>query len=95
MPPRWLLLPVALLAMGGVLATYHTFFGRDAGVAMLTLLLTRSIAAGCPSTAVVQVECQHRPVKILVLRASGAIAHSLLTLGVSTTGYILRLAKAI
>lgn len=40
MPPRWLLLPVALLAMGGVLATYHTFFGRDAGVAMLTLLLT-------------------------------------------------------
>ena len=40
MPPRWLLLPIALLAMSGVLATYHTFFGRDAGVAMLTLLLT-------------------------------------------------------
>lgn len=40
MPPRWLLLPVAALAMVGVFATYKTFFGRDAGVAMLTLLLT-------------------------------------------------------
>ncbi|HJV75579.1 MAG TPA: DUF3488 and transglutaminase-like domain-containing protein [Noviherbaspirillum sp.] len=40
MPPRWLLLPIALLAMAGVYATYKTFFGREAGVTMLTLLLT-------------------------------------------------------
>lgn len=39
MPPRWLLLPIALLAMGGVFITFRTFFGRDAGVSMLTLLL--------------------------------------------------------
>nr|WP_232429514.1 DUF3488 and transglutaminase-like domain-containing protein [Noviherbaspirillum autotrophicum] len=40
MPPRWMLLAVALLAMGGVFASYRTWFGRDAGVAMLALLLT-------------------------------------------------------
>lgn len=40
MPPRWLLLPVVALAMFGVYWTHKTFFGRDAGVAMLTLLLT-------------------------------------------------------
>lgn len=40
MPPRWLLLPVAVLAMAGVYLTYRTFFGREAGVTMLTLLLT-------------------------------------------------------
>lgn len=40
MPPRWLLLPIALLAMAGVYRTYGTFFGREAGVSMLALLLT-------------------------------------------------------
>ena len=40
MPPRWILLPIALLTVPGVYATYQTFFGRDAGVAMLVLLLT-------------------------------------------------------
>ena len=40
MPPRWLLLPIAVGAMAAVWASYKTFFGRDAGVAMLTLLLT-------------------------------------------------------
>jgi transglutaminase-like putative cysteine protease len=39
MPPRWLLLPIAVLAMGGVFASFDTLFGRDAGVAMLALLL--------------------------------------------------------
>lgn len=39
MPPRWLLLPVALLCMAGVYASHKTFLGRDAGVAMLVLLL--------------------------------------------------------
>jgi len=40
MPPRWLLLPVATGVMAAVWAHYQTFFGRDAGVAMLALLLT-------------------------------------------------------
>lgn len=40
MPPRWLLLPIAIGMMAAVWAHYKTFFGREAGVAMLTLLLT-------------------------------------------------------
>jgi transglutaminase-like putative cysteine protease len=39
MPPSLLLMPVAGLAMVGVLHTYHTLLGRDAGVAMLVLLV--------------------------------------------------------
>lgn len=39
MPPRWLLLPLAVLTMGGVYLTFKTFFGQEAGVAMLVLLL--------------------------------------------------------
>jgi transglutaminase-like putative cysteine protease len=40
MPPRWLLLPLAVLAMGAVYATHKTLLGREAGVSMLALLLT-------------------------------------------------------
>ena len=39
LPPGLLLLPVALAAMAGVFATYRTLLGRDAGVAMLVLLV--------------------------------------------------------
>ena len=39
MPRSLLLLPVSLAAMGGVFSTYHTLLGRDAGVAMLVLLV--------------------------------------------------------
>jgi transglutaminase-like putative cysteine protease len=39
LPPVWLLLPIALAAMAGVYRSYHTLLGRDAGVAMLVLLL--------------------------------------------------------
>ncbi len=39
LPPRWLLLPVAMLAMAGVYATFKTLLGQEAGVAMLVLLL--------------------------------------------------------
>ncbi|WP_295993496.1 DUF3488 and transglutaminase-like domain-containing protein [Rugamonas sp.] len=39
LPPLWLLLPVSLLAMAGVYHSFHTLLGRDAGVAMLALLL--------------------------------------------------------
>ncbi|HJV86552.1 MAG TPA: DUF3488 and transglutaminase-like domain-containing protein [Noviherbaspirillum sp.] len=39
MPPNWLLLPIAVLAMAGVYLTYKSFFGREPGVAMLALLL--------------------------------------------------------
>ena len=40
MPRSMLLLPLAAGAMGSVYATYHTLLGRDAGVAMLVLLVT-------------------------------------------------------
>jgi protein-glutamine gamma-glutamyltransferase len=40
LPSRWLLIAIALLAMLGVFWTFKTVFGRDAGVAMLTLLLS-------------------------------------------------------
>jgi len=39
MPPNTLLLPVAAAAMAGVYASYKTLLGRDAGVAMLVLLV--------------------------------------------------------
>jgi transglutaminase-like putative cysteine protease len=39
LPPGLLLLPLAGGAMGGVFATFHTLLGRDAGVAMLVLLV--------------------------------------------------------
>jgi transglutaminase-like putative cysteine protease len=40
MPPRWLLLPLAVLSMGAVYLTHKTLLGREAGVSMLALLLT-------------------------------------------------------
>lgn len=40
LPPLWLLMPLAALTMGAVYLDYRTWLGRDAGVAMLTLLLT-------------------------------------------------------
>jgi transglutaminase-like putative cysteine protease len=39
MPPRWILLPIAVLSVAGVYWSYRTFFGREPGVAMLVLLL--------------------------------------------------------
>lgn len=49
LPSRWLLLPLTLALIGGVVAHYGTVFGRDAGVALLAamtamkLLETRSV----------------------------------------------------
>jgi transglutaminase-like putative cysteine protease len=40
LPPLWLLLPVSLLAMGGVFMSFRTLLGREPGVTMLALLLT-------------------------------------------------------
>jgi hypothetical protein len=39
MPANLVLVPIAAAAMAGVLQTYHTVLGRDAGVAMLVLLV--------------------------------------------------------
>ena len=39
LPPAPLLLPLALGAVGGIWLTFHTILGRDAGVAMLVLLV--------------------------------------------------------
>lgn len=40
LPSHWAMLPVAALSMLAVYSHYRTLFGRDAGVAMLVLLLT-------------------------------------------------------
>ena len=39
MPLRWLLVPIALIAMAGVYWEYKRLFGKDSGVAMLVMLL--------------------------------------------------------
>ena len=41
MPPRWLLLPIAALAMAGVYWNYKTFFGREVGVGGPQLVAVR------------------------------------------------------
>lgn len=38
LPPQWLLLPIATVGMGLAYREYHMFFGRDPGVAMVTIL---------------------------------------------------------
>ncbi|MES2316110.1 MAG: DUF3488 and transglutaminase-like domain-containing protein [Pseudomonadota bacterium] len=39
LPPSWLLMPLAMAAMGGIFITYKTLLGREAGVAMVVLLV--------------------------------------------------------
>jgi transglutaminase-like putative cysteine protease len=39
LPARWLLLPIATLLMGAIFWQFRSFLGREAGVAMLILLL--------------------------------------------------------
>src|SRR5512135_3759458 len=38
LPPRWLLLGILAGCVGGILLTFHTLFGREAGVTFLLLL---------------------------------------------------------
>ncbi|MBI4938907.1 MAG: DUF3488 domain-containing transglutaminase family protein [Nitrosomonadales bacterium] len=38
LPPRWLLLAITLGGTGGILISFHTLFGREAGVTLLVLL---------------------------------------------------------
>lgn len=40
LPPRWLLLSIALGLMGGIFWQFRSFFGRETGVAMLAILLS-------------------------------------------------------
>lgn len=40
MPPTWVLMPIALLAMGAVYWEFKRVFGKDPGVAMLVMLIT-------------------------------------------------------
>jgi transglutaminase-like putative cysteine protease len=40
LPPRWLLFGITLAGAAGIFLTYHTLFGREAGVALLVLLST-------------------------------------------------------
>ena len=39
LPRLWLLLPITMLAALGIIVTYHGLFGRDASVALLSLML--------------------------------------------------------
>ena len=38
LPPRWMLFFLSTATVGGIFLTYHTLFGRDAGVTLLILL---------------------------------------------------------
>lgn len=40
LPPRWLLLGITLAGVAGILVSFHTLFGREAGVTLLILLAT-------------------------------------------------------
>ena len=40
LPRGWLLVPISVVMMAGVFLTFRTFFGREAGVTMLAILLT-------------------------------------------------------
>jgi len=40
LPARWLLITLAAATAAGIYASYHTLFGRDAGVALLVAMLT-------------------------------------------------------
>lgn len=39
LPPRWFVLLISLLCMGGILWQFRSFLGRETGIAMLALLL--------------------------------------------------------
>lgn len=39
LPPRWVLLSISVALMAAIFSQYRSFFGRETGVAMLTLLL--------------------------------------------------------
>lgn len=38
LPPRWLLLSITAASVAGILLSYHTLFGREAGVTLLVIL---------------------------------------------------------
>jgi hypothetical protein len=38
LPPRWLLLLLSLASVAGIFLSFHTIFGREAGVTLLILL---------------------------------------------------------
>ncbi len=40
MPPQWLLLPISIVVLANTYYSFHQFFGREPGVAMVVLLLT-------------------------------------------------------
>jgi len=42
-PPKWLLIVVALSATAGILLEYRTLFGREAGVALLVVMLAMKL----------------------------------------------------
>ena len=40
LPPRWLLLGITIAIVAGIQISYHTLFGREAGVTLLIILVS-------------------------------------------------------
>ncbi len=43
LPPKWLLILLALACMAGIALSYRTLYGRDVGVAMLTVMMALKV----------------------------------------------------
>ena len=48
LPPRWLLLVITLGGAGGILISFHTLFGREAGVTLVALLAVLTFVPTVP-----------------------------------------------
>ncbi|MBI5659464.1 MAG: DUF3488 domain-containing transglutaminase family protein [Nitrosomonadales bacterium] len=60
LPPRWLLLAITLGGVGGILISFHTLFGREAGVTLLVLLAALKLLelrAARDATIVIYLAC--------------------------------------
>ena len=60
LPPRWLLLTLTLASVAGIFISFHTLFGREAGVALLILLATLKLLelrAARDATVVIYLAC--------------------------------------
>ncbi len=60
LPPYWLLLSITLGSVGGILISFHTLFGREAGVTLLILLAALKLLelrAARDATVVIYLAC--------------------------------------
>lgn len=60
LPPRWLLLGITVASAAGILISFHTLFGREAGVALLILLASLKLLelrAARDATVLIYLSC--------------------------------------